>query len=132
MRELRYEIFLQSLIKKSKEQQIKWKCLDSNMELCRGIHLCRESLADKLYQNVPSFYFDTENSYYAEFPKENMFVALIVKSNSDGPATILQVIPNTFKNDLVLGFSDYGDLLTRLSNIIKSQFPNPDDFIASF
>lgn len=48
------------------------------MELCRGIHLCRESLADKLYQNVPSFYFDTENSYYAEFPKENMFVALIV------------------------------------------------------
>ena len=32
MRELRYEIFLQSLIKKSKEQQIKWKYLDSNME----------------------------------------------------------------------------------------------------
>lgn len=130
MREPQYETFLLNLIEKSKQQQIRWKYLDSNIDLCRGMHLYQEALINKIYSNMDKFYFDVERSYYVEFPKENMFIALIVKTGS--AESELHIIPNTFKNVLVLGFSDYGDSLTRLANIIKRQFPNPEDFIASF
>lgn len=127
MRKKEYKLFLRRLIEKSKAQQIKWRYLDSNVELCRGIKLYQEPLSSMTTTSSGKFCFNVENSYYVGFPKENMFVALIVKTDLSDAA--LYIIPNTFKNVLVLSFSDYGDLITRLANIIKSQLPNPEDFI---
>lgn len=130
MRKKEYKLFLRQLIEKSKARQIKWRYLDSNVELCRGIKLYQEPLSSKTLTSSGKFCFNVESSYYVGFPKENMFVALIVKTDLSDVA--LHIIPNTFKNVLVLSFSDYGDLITRLANIIKLQLPNPEDFIDSY
>ena len=54
---------------------------------------------------------------------------LLVRSNQ--PA-VLYVVPNTYKKIVKLSPDEYGELITRLLNLVESQFPNAEDFIEEY
>ena len=42
------------------------------------------------------------------------------------------VVPSTFKNTVYLSAEIYGDIITRLLNLVQSQFPDGEVFIDKF
>lgn len=130
MADKKYNVFLEKLIKQTKENKIEWKYLDSNKSLCESMCWIEEIFpsveifsGNKEY----SFNFNAENSFYCEV--KGTYIALYVAKNN--PAELL-VIPPTFKSIVQLTPDEYGENITRLLNLVKSQFPSGDAFIDDF
>lgn len=71
--------------------------------------------------------FNTEDSFYINV--DGTYVVIFVEGNN--PAS-LYVIPSTFKKILHLSADEYGEGITRLLNIVQSQFPNAEQFVKNF
>ena len=114
---------MQSLITKTKSKKIIWKYLDGNKTLCDAMGWLEH---DVLF-DVTHPTFDIENSFY--FEADGTFVVLYVADNN--PPEVY-VLPYTFRNGRCITANEYGEYITRLSNIVKMQFPSADRFIEDF
>ena len=71
--------------------------------------------------------FNSEKSFFSQI--ESTYIVLFVEDNN--PASLF-IIPSTFKSIIVLSADEYGDLITRLLNIVNNKFPSADKFIDDY
>ena len=116
-------IFIKTLISKTKNKEIDWKYLDENKSLYENMNWVEWDYV--LGSSAPNF--NVEDSFYAYI--DGTYVVLYVPNYS--PAT-LYVIPSTFKKIRECEPVEYGSYITRLLNIVQSQFPSADQFIKNF
>lgn len=130
MAEQKYIDFINKIIEKTKTCNISWNYLDKNEELYQGMDWMTTKtkfdaflgLKEKDYIN-----FDPENSFFAKVG--SVCLVLLVRHNT--PAN-MYIVPYTYKKVVKLPADEYGEYITRLINLVNSQFPNADDFIDSF
>ena len=127
MADITYIKFLDVLINETKNKKIRWAYLDTNKELIKSMEWCSTSFLSAMTSSNPEPNFNTEDSFFVK--SENTFIVIYVYG--DNPAS-LYVIPNTYKKILHLSADEYGDQITRLLNLVQSQFPNADQFIKDF
>lgn len=130
MAEQRYITFLESIIQQTKEKKLKWWYLDQSTGLYEGMGWVRAKATYGVFSGgreelVPDF--NTEDSFYTSIG--NMFIVLYVYGSQ--PAK-LHVVPNTYKKVTTLTPDEYGEHITRLLNIVQSQFPSAEAFIDKF
>ena len=130
MAEKKYIEFLNKLIDDTKERKIDWKYLDKNKTLYEGMNWTKVS-------SVLGLFSGEKEKTYADFNVEDSFYTIVNETYiviyvyGTQPAT-LYVIPGTFKKVVILSPDLYGDFITRLLNLVQSQFPSGDAFIDSF
>ena len=132
-----YIRFIKKLINQTKEKQIKWEYLDQNRQLCTSMNWVECTTIPKtIPKTIPemlsgriehTYVFDVERSFYCTMNETNI-VLYVMNGN---PASIF-VIPPTFKKIVVLSPDEYGDYITRLLNLVESQFLSADMFINDF
>lgn len=124
--EERYIVFLEEILRKTKEKEISWKYLDGEQWLYKGMNwvkrYSRFGISGEQVTLRPGF--DTENSFYCVI--QGTYLVLLVQS--DQPATFY-IVPGTLKNVVILTADEYGALITRLLNIVRSFFPDGETFI---
>jgi hypothetical protein len=127
MAEDRYALFIEELIKLTKRATIHWDYLDSEPALYEGMSWTNESTNLGLFASRDAVRpdFDTENSFFSKV--NGTYVVLLVQGGK--PAT-LYVVPNTYKKVVSLAADKYGELITRLLNLVQSQFPDGENFIS--
>lgn len=126
----RYVNFLNKLIIDTKNKQIRWKYLDTNNELYEGMEWTKTSTEFGVFfgnkeKIVPDF--NREDSFYTR--EKSTFIVIYVRGNQ--PAR-LYVVPETYKKVITLTPDEYGEHITRLLNLVQSQFPSADTFIDDF
>ena len=128
----KYIAFIRKLLRKNKEGTVEWKYLDSNLQLCQGMHWTENNAFTTMASVVAGkdahyFDFNVESSFYCKI--SDYYVVLYVQDNN--PAVML-IIPPTFKSVLQLTPDEYGEYITRLLNLVQSKFPTADAFIDQF
>lgn len=127
----KYISFLEKIIKETKERKLIWKYLDSNTELYQGMDWVKTvSKFSSSYfrpEETEVINFDDENSFFVK--KDKTYIVLLSRNNN--PAT-LYVVPYTYKKVLKFPPSEYGEYITRLMNLVQSEFPTANDFIDSY
>lgn len=130
MAEQTYINFIEEIIERTKAHSISWDYLDKKIDLYQGMDWTRtKTQIDIFYGTKESEYvdFNVENSFYAKI--DNTYIVLKVRNNN--PADLF-VIPYTFKKVVKMSADEYGEYITRLMNIVQSQFPDAKDFISNF
>ena len=126
----RYIDFLNKLINETKERKIDWKYLDSNKPLYEGMNWTTTSTNFILFvgeKEKVSPNFNTEDSFYANENGTNIVIYVL----ENQPASLF-IVPGTYKKIVELAPEDYGEYITRLLNLVQSQFPSADAFIDDF
>lgn len=130
MAEKKYIEFLNKLIDDTKERKIEWKYLDKNKILYEGMNWTKVS-------SVLGLFSGEKEKTYADFNVEDSFYTtvnetyIVIYVYGTQLAT-LYVIPRTFKKVVILSPDLYGEFITRLLNLVQSQFPSGEAFIDSF
>lgn len=132
MAEKKYIQFIEKLIDHTKMQKIIWEYLDSSKYLCSNMNWRGNSLLSTMTEAISgdsgnSFKFNTEKSFFCKI--QDNYVVLYV---SDSNPAEMYVIPPTFKSIVRLMPEEYGEYITRLLNLVQSQFPSADAFIDDF
>lgn len=117
----RYVNFLSKVLERTKSNRLSWKYLDHNETLCKGMFLTPAN------SDYDEYGFNEEQSFYCEL--DSTYIVLVVHGKN--PAN-MYVVPNTFRNIVFLSAEEYGDIITRLLNIVRSQFPDGEVFIDKF
>lgn len=125
----KYISFLKKVIEDTKEKKMVWHYLDSNASLYEGMNWTKKETEYNFFSTKEKVHpdFDTEDSFYTSIG--NTFIVLFVDNSQ--PA-ILYVVPNTYKKVVTLSPDEYGELITRLLNLVESQFPNGENFIEEY
>ena len=122
----RYIQFINAIIDQTKKSKIHWHYLDSNKDLYEGMHWTETE--EKFGLMVPKeiIYpnFNREDSFYTTI--NGTYIVLFVFRSE--PAT-MYVVPNTYKKVVQLTADQYGEYITRLLNLVQSQFPDGETFI---
>lgn len=123
-------LFIEKLIEETKIKKIKWDYLVNNEDLYRGMGWVRNKeeydfFLDRVEKVLPGF--DVENSFYTEINNIN----IVLLSKTKAPAD-LYVVPDTYRRSIRIPSKDFGEYITRLMNIVQSQFPNAADFMKSY
>lgn len=127
MAENRYVTFIERIIQLTKERKINWNYLDTNEELYIGMEWTNTKVEYRFLsenKEIITPNFNTEDSFFARV--DDTYLAIYVWNNQ--PAKFY-VIPYTFKKVTVFTPDEYGEYITRLSNLVQSQFPNSENFI---
>ena len=130
MAEKKYIDFLNILINDTKEGRIEWKYLDKNKPLYEGMNWTKVSNMFGILAGEKETLradFNVEDSFYTS--ANETYIVIYVWGNQ--PAT-LYVIPETFKKIVTFSPDEYGEFITRLLNLVQSQFPSGEAFIDSF
>lgn len=107
----RYNKFIEKLIEQTKANTIEWEFLDEE-------NFLSDIFSD--YRRDFSYCFYKDNSY------------VVLTTGSIRNELSLHVVPDNFRAAKSISGNEYEKNLTRLSNTISKQFPNPDDFIDAF
>ncbi len=126
----KYLAFLNKLIRDTKNKKIRWRYLDTNESLYNGMKWTKTFSDFILFSGntekvVPDF--NKEDSFYVN--EKGTYIVIYVYGNQ--PAE-LYVIPDTYKKVVKLMPEEYGEQITRLLNLVQSQFPSAESFIDSF
>ena len=127
MADQRYIKFIEYIISLTKQAEISWKYLDSNKALYESMHWVTEGEEKwSLLGNRTVLYpeFNREESFYVGINDAN--VVLLVRNSE--PAS-MYVVPYTYKKVVQLDADEYGEYITRLHNLVESQFPDGETFI---
>lgn len=130
MADQKYVTFLNKIIGDTKEKKIKWDYLDKNRALYEGMEWTKTTNEYGLFgvkTEEKSIDFNREDSFYANI--SGTYVVIYVWGNQ--PAK-LYVVPKTYKKVVILTPDEYGEYITRLLNLVQSQFPNAESFIDQF
>ncbi len=125
----RYASFLEKVFELTKSCTLSWHYLDSSQTLCEGMKWSKtySGVGALVLSDNVSFSFNTEKSFYCS--TGGTYIVLLVKGTQ--PANVY-VVPSTFKNTVYLSAEIYGDIITRLLNLVQSQFPDGEVFIDKF
>ena len=125
MPETKYTVLLENIIQRTKERQLHWQYLDSDADLYKNMGWETDSYPlGMLVSGGSRPNFDTEESFYTS--DKGYKIVLLVRGNS--PARFF-VIPSTYKRVLQLNAAEYGEHITRLLNLVRSQFPDAEDYV---
>lgn len=130
MADQRYVAFIEGLIQQTKEKKLSWRYLDQNERLYAGMGWTRAKATYGLFTGGHEELvhdFNREDSFFANIG--DMYVVLYVWGSQ--PAK-LYVVPNTYKKVTTLTPEEYGEHITRLLNLVQSQFPSAEAFIDKF
>ena len=130
MDEQRYIAFIEGIIQQTKENKLNWCYLDKNTDLYQGMGWTRSKATYGLFTGgheelVPDF--NREDSFYTRIGE--IYIVLYFYGNQ--PAK-LYIAPNTYKKVTTLTPDEYGEHITRLLNLVQSQFPSAETFIDRF
>lgn len=131
MADQRYIDFIEAIIDRTKNKQLDWYYLDKNESLYKGMEWTKTTTEYGLFstsgkeKNVADF--NLEDSFYAHLGE--MYIVIYVWR--DQPAK-LYIVPKTYKKVTCLTPDEYGEYITRLLNLVQSQFPNAETFIDNF
>jgi len=125
----RYANFLEKVFEMTKSGTLTWNYLDKNKTLCEGMKWSKtySGVGALLLSDDVSFSFNTEKSFYCR--PDGTYIVLLVHGTQ--PAS-LYIVPSTFKNVVCLSAEAYGDMITRLLNLVQTQFPDGEVFIDKF
>lgn len=123
----RYTNFLNKVLEMTKSNNLSWNYLDNNKRLCEGMNWSQNYSGLANFLSNANFDFNTEQSFYCK--SGDTYIVLLVYSTN--PADIY-VVPSTYKNVVFLSAAIYGDIITRLLNIVRAQFPDGEAFIDKF
>ena len=129
MSEQRYVDFIENIIERTKEKTIDWRYLDTNKALYEGMHWTKSKTEFGLFtssKEVTLPDFNQEDSFYANVGG----TCIVIYVWKDQPAS-LYVVPETYKKVVWLAPDEYGASITRLLNLVQSQFPSGEGFIDS-
>jgi len=125
----RYAEFLEKILQQTKDDKLMWHYLDENESLYKGMNWTRRSThIGPLGEQVmlrPGF--DIENSFYCRINQ----TSLVILVQNGRPASFY-IVPSTFKKVVALTADEYGNLITRLLNLVQTLFPDGESFIDSF
>ena len=131
MADQRYIDFIEAIIERTKNNQLDWYYLDKNESLYKGMEWTKTTIEYGLFPTSGKEKivadFNQEDSFYAHLGE--MYIVIYVWR--DQPAKFY-IVPNTYKKVTCLTPDEYGDYITRLLNLVQSQFPNAETFIDSF
>ena len=130
MADQRYIDFIENMINKTKEKKIRWYYLDGKQELYEGMGWTKSKKEYELFRGnieILTPNFNTEESFYASI--DDIYIVIYVWK--DQPAK-LYIVPYTYKKVTTLTPDEYGEYITRLLNLVQSQFPNAETFIDNF
>lgn len=126
-----YAEFITKLIEKTKNGTLRWRYLDEKEELYKAMGWTKTAfITIKTTLN-----FNTEDSYYVRI--KNTYIVLLTGEIDDGSPfgaeiTRLFVVPDTYKKCVHISEETYGEYITRLFNMVQSQFPDGETFIKDF
>ena len=130
MPDQRYIEFIEKIIIKTKAISLGWKYLDTKKELYEGMGWTSSKIEYEPFRGnreILSPNFNTEDSFYTNV--DNIYIVIYVWR--DQPAK-LYIVPYTYKKVTALTPDEYGEYITRLLNLVQSQFPNAENFIDNF
>ena len=131
MADQRYIDFIEAIIDRTKNNQLDWHYLDKNESLYKGMEWTKTTTEYGLFslngKEKTVADFNQEDSFYAHIGE--MYIVIYVWR--DQPAK-LYIVPNTYKKVTCLAPDEYGKYITRLLNLVQSQFPNAETFIDNF
>ncbi len=134
----KYEEFLKTVIELSKNDTIKWSYLDTAKTLYEKMEWTTKeykefpikgsiiNFGEKKLEEIISPNFNIDKSFYAKL--DNMFIVLLNKYDRYE----FYIIPLSYRNVEILSFSDYSELLTRLSQLLISYFPTAEVLVDKF
>lgn len=125
----RYARFLEKVFEMTKSCTLSWGYLDKNKTLCEGMKWSTtySGIGAIISNQDVSFDFNTDSSFFCK--SGDTYIVLFVFATQ--PANIY-VVPSTFKNVVYLSAEIYGDIITRLLNLVRSKFPDGETFIDKF
>ena len=130
MADQRYTEFIEKIISRTKSNSLNWSYLDTKKELYEGMGWVNTKTEYELFRGNKEIItpdFNVEDSFYTNI--DNMYIVIYVWR--DQPAK-LYIVPYTYKKVTSLTPDEYGEYITRLLNLVQSQFPNAETFIDSF
>jgi hypothetical protein len=126
----KYVDFIIRITQQTKNKKLNWRYLDTNKALYEGMGWVNTRTQLALFspdREVKTPNFNQENSFYSCI--DGMFIVLYVWN--DEPAKMF-VIPDTYKKVVTLPPDEYGEHITKLLNLVQSQFPNAESFIDNY
>ena len=130
MADQRYVDFIEEIIQHTKDNKLHWRYLDKEKGLYEGMGWTKSSSLYGLLGGAGGTIspdFNTEDSFYANIGE--MYIVIYVWGSQ--PAK-LYIVPNTYKKVTTLTPDEYGEHITRLLNLVQSQFPSAEAFIDKF
>lgn len=118
------------IINQTKEGKIAWEYLDKKAEIYQGMRWTTTRTQFDSFLGLKEkecIDFNRENSFYTKISG----TYIVLKSYDNNPVD-LYIIPYTFKKVIKMSSSNYGEHITRLFNLVNSQFPDAKDFIDDF
>ena len=121
--------FIEKIIILTKERKIRWSYLDSNRHLYESMSWTHTSSGFEIWgvKNKITPDFNTEESFYSTI--DDTYLVIYTRKDK---LPIFCIIPNTFKKIVYMYPDKYGQYITRLSNLVQSQFPDAQTFIQKF
>ena len=126
----KYVDFIIRITQQTKDKKLNWRYLDTNKALYEGMGWVNTRPQLALFspdREVKTPNFNQENSFCTCV--DGMFIVLYVWY--DEPAKMF-VIPDTYKKVVTLLPDEYGEHITKLLNLVQSQFPNAESFIDNY
>lgn len=124
-----YMDFAEKILEDTKNNELQWRYLDSNEELYEGMNWTKKDWGISMtsgYESV-SPNFDKERSFCARIGDTH--IVLLTRKST---LTEMYVVPPTYKKVVKFDAETYGEIITRLLNIIHSKFPDAKDFIQKY
>lgn len=121
------EQFVNKLIELTKTNKMTWLYLDENDELFSTLNL---SPFERISSTFDYDEFNSDSSFYAKI-NSNFIVLYELRTASENLLSSLRLktVPSTFKDIQNIELTENKELLLRLLNVVKSQFPNSEDII---
>ena len=124
----KYVSFLEEIIAQTKDGTLKWSYLDTNDVLCSNMGWKRSPLIQSLLPySHDDHIFNTDDSFFTQIGE----TYLVLYVCDDNPAS-MYVVPQTYKKIVVFEPDVYGKYITRLLNLVLSQFPSGEQFIDNY
>ena len=126
----KYVSFIEEIITQTKDGTLKWRYLDTNDPLCSHMGWKKSPLlqvGNLLSYSHDDYIFNTEDSFFTQIGE----TYLVLYVCDDNPAS-MYAVPQTYKKIVVFEPDVYGKYITRLLNLVLSQFPSGEQFIDNY
>lgn len=126
----KYVDFILGITQQTKDKKLNWRYLDTNKALYEGMGWANTKTEFALFsggKEVTTPDFNQEDSFFTNIG--DMFIVIYVWR--DQPAKMF-VVPSTYKKVVTLTPDEYGEYITKLLNLVQSQFPNAETFIDNY
>lgn len=120
------EQFVNKLIELTSAKKISWEYLDEDEIIYNSLQISPFENNKLIFDIV----FNPNSSFYTEINSNFIVLYEIVTSTGNLLSSLrLKTVPNSYKDIQNIELTENKELMLRLLNVIKSQFPNSEDII---